>query len=65
MNGEELEFPNKRKTNSTVKDNIDRFTNCSGEIANLPMGVCKYNKGKTRKEYFYLLNKAHKVLVII
>ena len=65
MNGEELEFPNKRKTNSTVKENIDRFTNCSGEIANLPESVCKYKKEKTGKENFYLLNQVHKVLVII
>ena len=65
MNGEELEFPDKRKTNAALKDSIDRFTNCSGEIATLLEGVCKYNKGKTGKENFYLLNQAHKVLVII
>ena len=65
MNGEELEFPDKRKTNAALKDSIDRFTNCSGEIAILPDGVCKYNKEKTRQKHFYLLNQAIKVLVII
>jgi hypothetical protein len=44
MNGEELEFPDKLKTNAALKDNIDRFANCSGEITILPEGVCKYNK---------------------
>ena len=65
MNSEELEFPDKRKTNSALKDNFDRFANCSGEIAILPDDVCKYNKDKTRKEHYYLLNQTVKVLVII
>ena len=65
MNGEELKFPYKRKTNQALKDKIDRFTNCTGEIATLPESVCKYNKEKAGKENFYLLNQAHKVLVII
>ena len=65
MNGEELEFPDKRKTNAALKDNIDRFMDFSGEIAILPNDVCKYNKEITRKEHFYLLNQALKVLVII
>jgi hypothetical protein len=65
MNGKELEFPDKRKTNAALKDNIDRFTDCSGEIAIPPDDVCKYNKEKPRKEHFYLLNQELKVLVII
>jgi hypothetical protein len=65
MNGKELEFLDKRKTNAALKDNNDRFTDFSGEIAILPDDVCKYNKEKTRKEHFYLLNQALKVLVII
>ncbi len=62
MNSEELEFPGKRKTNAALKDNINRFTNCSGELAIFPNGICKYNKVTTRKEHFDLLNQALKVL---
>lgn len=65
MNGEELVFPDKRKTNVVLKDNNDRFTNSSGEIATLPDDVCKYNKEKTRMRQYCLLNQALKVLVII
>jgi len=65
MNGEELEFPDKRKANAALNDNNDRYTNCLGEIAILPEGVCKDNKERIRKEQFYLLNQAPKVLEII
>ena len=65
MNGEEIEYPDKRKANAALNDNNDRFTNCIGEIAILPDGVCKYNKERIRKEHFYLLNQAPKVLEII
>ncbi len=51
MNGEELEFPDKRKINAALKDNIDRSASYPGEIAILPDDVCKYNKEKTRKEH--------------
>ncbi len=65
MNGEEFEFLDKRRTNGALKDKIDRFTNCSGEIATLPYDVYKNNKERARKEHFYLLNQAPKVLEII
>lgn len=52
MNGEELEFPDKRKPNAALNDNIDRFTNCLGETAILPEGVCKDNKERIKKEHF-------------
>ncbi len=65
MNSEELKYPSKRRTNATLKDNIDRFRNCSGEPAIFPDDVCKYNKEKTRKEHFNLLNQILKVLLIL
>ena len=65
MNGEELEFPDKRESNAALNDNIDRFTNCLGEIAIPPEGVCKDIKERIRKDHFYLLNQAPKVLEII
>lgn len=64
MNGEELEFPDKRKANAALNDNIERFKNCLGEIAILQEGICKYNKERIRKEHFYLLNQTPKVLEI-
>ena len=62
MNNEELEFSGKRKTNVALKNIINRFTNCSGELAIFPDDICKYNKETTRKEHFDLLNKILKVL---
>ncbi len=62
MNSEELEFPDKRKTNAALKDDIDRFTNCSGGLAICPHDICKYNKETARKEHLGLLNQALKVL---
>ena len=62
MNSEELEFPDKRKTNAALKDNIDRFMNGSGEFAIFPHNIRKYNKEITRKEYIVPLNQALKVL---
>ncbi len=62
MNSEEIEFTDKRKTNAALKDNIDRFTNCSGGFAIFPHDICIYNEETTRKEHLDLLNKALKVL---
>ncbi len=62
MNSEELEFPDKRKTNAALKDNIDRFTNCSGGLAIYPHDICKYSRETARKEHLDLLNQALKVL---
>ena len=62
MNSEEFEFPDKRKTNAALKDNIDIFTNCSGGLAIFPHDICKYNKETTRKEHLDLLNHVLKVL---
>ncbi|MEJ7640932.1 MAG: hypothetical protein WKF36_01920 [Candidatus Nitrosocosmicus sp.] len=62
MNSEEFEFIYKRITNAALKDNIDRFTNCSGGLAIFPHGICKDNKETTRKEQLNLLNQTLKVL---
>ncbi len=62
MNSEEHEFPDKRKTNATLKDNIDRFTNFLGRLAIFPHNISIYNEESTRKEHLDLLYKALKVL---
>ena len=62
MNSEEFEFPDKRKTNAALKDNMDRFTKCSGGLAIFPHDILIYNEETTRKEHLDLLNKAQKVL---
>ncbi len=62
MNSEEHEFPDKRKTNATLKDNIDRFTNFSGGLEIFQHDINIYNEETTRKEHLDLLNKSLKVL---
>jgi len=62
MNSDELEFPEKRKTNAALKDNIYRFTNCSGGLAIYPNDICEYNKETAIKEHLDLLNQALKIL---
>jgi hypothetical protein len=58
MNSEELEFPDKRKTDAALKDNINRFTNCSRGFVIFPHDICKYNKETTREEHYDLLDHA-------
>ncbi len=64
MNDEGLKFPGKRKSNAALKDNIDRFRNCSGKFTISPDEICKCSNEITRKEQFNLLNSAPKIVFI-